>query len=397
MLSLFSIFRRLFSAPSASGVLLLAAAGLAILHANSPWAASYYQFLHFPLSLNAGLQMLPNTLLDWVNEGLMAIFFLLVSMEIKRELLEGELSPPRQALLPALAALGGIILPALIYLYINAGNAAATRGWAIPSATDIAFSLALLAVLGRRVPISLKVFLTAIAVLDDLAAILIIALYYNEGISISAVSASLVCIAVLGLFQWWRVRPLWPYLMVGLALWIMVMQSGIHATVAGVALGFAIPLRTTEGPSPLRYLESRLNPWVAYLILPIFSFANAGLSLQEFTPASFFTPMPLGIALGLILGKPLGIFLATWLSVKAGFAAKPRNATWLQVFAVGMVAGIGFTMSLFIGSLAFITEDQHNYIRLGVLGGSLISAVAGYAMLRLGYKTNRRKGYERAL
>ncbi len=316
----------------------------------------------------------------------MAVFFFLVGLEIKREMLAGQLSDPRQVILPAIAAVGGMAVPALIYTAFNLGDPVALEGWAIPTATDIAFALGVLALLGDRVPLSLKVFLTALAILDDMGAILIIAAFYTSNLSPTMLLLALVGTGTLVILNRARVSSTAPYILVGIFLWVCVLKSGVHATLAGVALGLAIPLRDPRDPerSPLRELEHRLHPWVAYGILPLFAFANAGVSFTGLTPASLLEPIPLGIALGLLLGKTVGVFSFSAVPILLGWSRLPEQSTWAGLLGVAILCGIGFTMSLFIGSLAF-EQDGLDYavaVRLGVLGGSLVAAVAGYLLLR---------------
>jgi NhaA family Na+:H+ antiporter len=329
------------------------------------------------------------SLLHWVNDGLMALFFLVVGLEIKREVLDGQLARWSDRILPGLAALAGVALPALIYVAVNRGEPLNLRGWAIPAATDIAFALGVLALLGSRVPTSLKIFLTAIAIIDDLIAVLIIAFFYTAQLSLPALAGAGGGLAVLAFFNRRGVTSLWPYLLIGALVWFFVLQSGIHATLAGVAVAMAIPLTRTPGRpdarnSPLYRLEHGLHSWVAYGIVPLFGFANAGVALDGFTPSDAASPVPLGVALGLFLGKQVGIFSAVWLLVRLGAAERPRDASWAQVYGVSLLCGIGFTMSLFIGGLAFGDgSHQNDAAKLGVLLGSIVSALAGYALLRI--------------
>ncbi len=369
---------------SAGGILLMAAAALAILFANTGLAAYYDSFLEAHLTIKYGEMGLSKPLLLWINDGLMAVFFLLVGMEIKRELVEGELSSVGQAVLPFFAAVGGVALPAGIYAYINWESPETLQGWAIPAATDIAFSLAVLSLLGSRVPVSLKIFLTAVAVIDDLCAIVIIALFYTANISFSSLTIAALCVIMLLFLNLRGCTRFAPFVILGLIMWVAVLKSGVHATIAGVILGFMIPLKVKrgDGHSMLEHMEHELHAWVAYLILPLFAFANSGVNFSGISLESITNPLPLGIALGLLLGKQIGVFLFSSLLIVFGFAKLPHGATWLQFYGVCVVCGIGFTMSLFIGSLAF--EDMHHLTqtRLGVLLGSLSAGVAGYALLR---------------
>ena len=368
---------------AAGGIVLLVAAVLALELANSPWAWLYDTLLGTPVVVQIGALRLDKPLLLWINDGLMAIFFFLVGLEIKRELIEGELSVGRQALLPAIAAVGGMAVPALIYAAVNWGDAKAMQGWAIPAATDIAFALGVLALLGPRVPVSLKVFLLAVAIIDDLGAILIIALFYTYDLSFAALMLAGAGIAGLAALNVAGVTRLTPYTVLGIIIWVCVLKSGVHATLAGVVTALAVPLRTraADEPSPLAWAEESLHPWVTYGVLPLFAFANAGVSLAGMTPASVLEPIPLGIALGLFLGKPIGIFLATYAAIRAGLGTWPEGSTRLQVLGVSALGGIGFTMSLFIGLLAFPEPAFAADVRLGVLGGSLLSAALGALLL----------------
>jgi len=379
-----SMIREFLRMEAAGGVLLVIAAVLALLLANSPAGGLYVALLDTPVVVQVGALTLAKPLLLWVNDGLMAIFFLLVGLEIKREVMEGELSTPARAALPGIAALGGMAVPAAVYLALAGGDPAAARGWAIPAATDIAFAVGVLALLGNRAPASLKVFLLALAILDDLGAIVIIALFYTA--ELSPVSLALAAVGLAGLVALNRmgVVRLAGYVLLGIFLWVCVLKSGVHATLAGVALAFAIPLRTggPRGASPLHTVEHALHPWVVYGILPVFAFANAGVSLAGLSVDALFAPVPLGIALGLFLGKQAGVMGATWAAIRLGVGALPAGATWMQFYGMALLTGIGFTMSLFIGGLAFTDEGYGVAVRIGVLSGSLLSAVAGYVVLR---------------
>ena len=373
-----------FQHEAAGGVVLVAAAAAALVISNSPLDWLYARLLDTPVGVRAGPLALEKPLLLWINDGLMAVFFFLVGLEIKRELLRGELSTFGQAALPVVAAVGGIVAPALIYVAINAGNAVALRGWAIPSATDIAFAVGVLALLGPRIPSSLKIFLLALAILDDLGAILIIALFYTAGLHWVSLLLAGMGAAVLLALNRRGVTRLAPYLLTGTFIWVCVLKSGVHATLAGVVVAIAIPMSATAAGEPtlLEQLEESLHPWVAFAILPLFAFANAGVSLQGLSLAKLIEPVPLGIALGLFIGKPVGIFCASWIAVVAGLAPRPEGASWAQLLGVGMLGGIGFTMSLFIGMLAFTDPAHAAPLRLGVLSGSLLSALAGFLVLR---------------
>lgn len=369
-----------------AGLLLIAAAVCALALANSRLDWLYDGLLETRASIRIGALSLDKPVLLWVNDGLMAIFFFLVGLEIKREFVQGELSTWRQAALPAIAALGGMVVPSLIYTIINWGDAAALRGWAIPAATDIAFALAVLAVLGDRIPPSLKVFLMALAVLDDLGGIVIIAVFYTANLSYLSLALAAACIAVLVALNRAGVTRIAPYIIIGMVMWMFVLKSGVHATLAGVATALAVPANDNADErccEPLQHLIEALHPWVAFVILPLFAFANAGVSLHGISLSALAAPIPLGIALGLLLGKQLGILAATWIAVRFQIADRPQGSTWAQVYGVSIVAGIGFTMSLFIGTLAFPGELQAAAVRIGVLAGSLASAMLGYTVLRL--------------
>jgi Na+:H+ antiporter, NhaA family len=368
---------------AAGGLALIAAALAALIVSNSPLAWLYDGFLGTPVGIRVGPLGLDKPLLLWINDGLMAIFFLLVGLEIKRELLRGELSTFGQASLPALAAVGGMLVPAVIYLAINAGDPAALKGWAIPTATDIAFSVGVLALLGSRVPASLKIFLLALAIIDDLGAIVIIALFYTEHLSLASLLPAAAGVAVLCVLNARGVSRPAPYVLAGLFIWVCVLKSGVHATLTGVIVALAIPLRTDASePSLLEQLEEGLHPWVAFAVLPLFAFANAGVSLQGLSLAKLAEPVTLGIVSGLFPGKAIGILGAAWIAVALGIARRPEGASWVQLTGVAVLGGIGFTMSLFIGMLAFSDPIHAAQLRLGVLTGSLLSAGVGYLLLR---------------
>ena len=370
---------------AASALPLLLAAILALVLANSPLAGTIQGLLDAKLSLTYGGVGLAKPLLLWINDGLMAVFFLLVGLEIKREVVEGELSRPSQVALPIAGALGGMIVPALFYIAINWGDRVALRGFAIPAATDIAFSLGVLAALGSRVPLGLKVFLTTLAIVDDLGAILIIAGFYTSHLSVEAMVVAGLCIVVLFILNRAGVRRLGPYMLIGVVLWASVLKSGVHATVAGVVLAMFIPLKSAgeaDAARPAIHLEHALKPWSAWFIMPVFAFANAGLSLGDLSLSSLVDRVPLGIVAGLFLGKQIGIVLGAGLLIALGFASLPKEASWRGLYGVAILGGIGFTMSLFIGTLAFVDATQASEVRLGVLAGSLLSALVGYAVLR---------------
>lgn len=365
---------------SSAGMLLMISAAAALLLANSPFSDTYFAVQHISL---AGLSVL-----HWINDALMALFFLLVGLELKRELLEGQLSSWSQRILPGVAALGGMLVPALIYVCFSQGDAMVLRGWAVPMATDIAFALGVLALLGTRVPASLKVFLTALAIIDDLGAVIVIALFYTRELSLPALGLAAAALTVLAAMNRLGVRRLLPYLVVGGFMWLFVLKSGVHSTLAGVALALTIPLRgrrenVATDASPLHHLEHWLHPRVAFLVIPVFGFANAGVAFGGMNLSSLIEPVPLGIAAGLFVGKQIGVFGFSWLAIRSGRAELPRDANWQQLYGVAMLCGIGFTMSLFIGSLAFGNSPElADATKVGVLVGSLISALAGAAILR---------------
>jgi NhaA family Na+:H+ antiporter len=375
-----SVFREFLDGEAAGGIILIAAAALALIVANSPLAETYFAALHAYLG--------PLSVLHWVNDALMAVFFLLVGLEIKREMLDGQLSTWPRRMLPGIAAAGGMVVPALVYIIINRDNAAALPGWAIPTATDIAFALGVLSLLGNRVPASLKVFLTALAIIDDLGAVIIIALFYTSGLSLAYLAAALAVIVVLIVLNRMGVLSLVPYLVLGAVLWVLVLKSGVHATLAGVALALTIPLRATPGiahdleHSPLHRLEHALHRFVPLIIIPIFGFANAGVSLAGFTPATLVEPLTLGVAAGLVVGKLVGVLGASALAIKLGLADLPVRAGWMQMTGIALLCGIGFTMSLFIGLLAFADNPAlQDAVKVGILAGSLVAALAGAALL----------------
>jgi len=377
---------------AASGLLLIAAAILALIINNSPLSWLYNGLLETPVVAQIGALKIAKPLLLWINDGLMALFFLLIGLEVKREVLEGQLSKPSQIVLPGMAAIGGMLVPALIYWFLNRDNPAALNGWAIPTATDIAFALGVLALLGKRVPTSLKLFLMTLAIIDDLGAIVIIAIFYSGALSTLSLMLAAACIAALVAMNRMGVVKLGPYMIIGLILWVCVLKSGVHATLAGVTLAFCIPLRTRNAePSPAQALEHALHPWVAFGILPLFAFANAGLSLNGVTLESFTHHVPMGIAIGLLLGKTIGVFGLSWLTVKSGITALPAGANWGQVLGVAILCGIGFTMSLFVGSLAFVpgSSDYAGMDRMGILTGSLLAALIGYTVTATASRKNK--------
>ncbi len=382
--------REFLKLESASGILLIGAMVLALICANTPLAEFYDLFLQTRVAVEVGALHLGKPLLLWINDGLMAVFFLLVGLEVKREVLDGELSSLPQIALPAVAAIGGMLVPALIYVWFNGGDEVALKGWAIPAATDIAFALGILALLGKGVPNSLKLFLLTLAILDDLGAIIIIALLFTSDLSLLSLGLASLAIFVLIVMNRLGVTRLAPYMVVGVFLWICVLKSGVHATLAGVVLAFAIPLRANDayGHSPLRHLEHSLHPWVAFGILPLFAFANAGVSFAGMSLQSLLSPLPLGIAAGLFLGKQFGIVGFSWLAVNLRLAKLPAGIRWREFYGMAILCGIGFTMSLFIASLALegAGETVATDARLGVLLGSLLSSVCGYLFLRRSLK-----------
>jgi NhaA family Na+:H+ antiporter len=378
---LYAGIREFLRMEAAGGIVLGLATILALIASNSGLAGIYAVFLDLPVELRLGQLQIAKPLLLWINDGLMAMFFLLVGLEIKRELVEGELSSLRQALLPAIAAVGGMAVPALLYVLCNLTDPTALHGWAIPAATDIAFAVGVLSLLGARVPIGLKVFLLALAIFDDLGAIVIIAVFYTADLSvISLLLAGGVLLVMLALNRL-GVTRIAPYALLGIVLWVCVLKSGVHATLAGVAMALAIPVRAADGESPLRQLEHALHPWVAFLVVPLFGFANAGVSFAGMSASALTHGVSLGIAAGLFIGKQLGVFGAVYASVRLGIARLPEGVGWTSLYGAGILAGIGFTMSLFIGTLAWDTADHAAPLRIGVLGGSLLSGVAGYIVL----------------
>ena len=369
-----SILRRFLTSEAAGGILLMGTAALALAVANSPLAPTYFHALHAALG--------PMSVQHWINDGLMALFFLLVGLEIKREVLDGHLARPADRTLPVIAALAGMAVPAALYLLVAGGDPALRAGWAIPSATDIAFAIGVLALLGRRAPASLKLFLTTVAIVDDMGAVAIIALFYATGLDLPALAAATGLLAAMVWLNRRGVTALSPYLALAAGLWVAVHLSGVHATIAGVLAALAIPLRADEAHSPLHRLEHALSPWVAYLVVPLFGFANAGVALGG--AGALLAPLPLAIAAGLFVGKQAGIFASVRIAVALGWGERPAGASWRQVYGVALLCGIGFTMSLFIGGLAFPGRPELvDQVKLGVLAGSILSALAGYTVLRL--------------
>ena len=380
-----SPFKWFFKLEAASGLVLLISAILALIISNSDLSSLYFETLNKYLFIginNFGLKL---SVLHWINDALMAIFFFFVTLEIKREFLQGELSNIKQALLPIIAAVGGMVVPALFYVVINFGDPETINGWAIPSATDIAFSLGVLSLLGKRVPLSLKVFLTALAIIDDLGAILIIALFYSGDLNVMYLSLMLVAFIILLVINKFNVKVFFPYLLIGLLLWDFTHNSGIHATIAGVLLAMTIPHRKKEKDfSLLIKIEHAISPYVAFGIMPLFAFANAGVSLEGLSLSSLLDKVPLGILLGLFVGKQLGVFVFSYVSIKLKIAQMPGNSSWYNFYGVGILTGIGFTMSLFVGNLAFVENAQYmDGVKIGVLTGSLLSTLAGYFLILL--------------
>ena len=381
-------FKWFFQLEAASGLILLIAAIIALVVSNSNFSEHYFNSLEHYLFIginNLGLKL---SVHHWINDLLMAVFFFFVTLEIKREFIQGELSNLKKAMLPIIAAVGGMVVPALFYIIINFGNNETLNGWAIPSATDIAFSLGILSLLGSRVPISLKIFLTALAIIDDLGAILIIAFFYSGDLSISYLSLILISYIFLLVLNKFGVKKFIPYLLVGIFMWFFTYKSGIHATIAGVLLASTIPHRTKDKDfSLLIKIEHAISPYVAFMIMPLFAFANAGVSLEGLTLSSLMMPVPLGILLGLFVGKQLGVMLFSFFAVRFGVAQMPDNSNWFSLYGVSILTGIGFTMSLFVGNLAFIESTQYiDGVKIGVLAGSLLSTIFGYLILSIAIK-----------
>jgi NhaA family Na+:H+ antiporter len=385
-----SLIREFLKLESAGGVLLVIATVMALIMKNSAYSDWYGALLNTPVNVAIGEFQIAKPLLLWINDGLMAVFFFVVGLELKREFLEGELSNRDQIMLPAFAATGGMLVPAAIYAYINWGHPVTMNGWAIPAATDIAFALGVLALLGSRVPVTLKLFLMALAILDDVGAIIIIALFYTTELSTLSLTTAGICLFLLIYLNKRGVTHLPVYIFIGVIMWASVLKSGVHATLAGVFLAFTIPLRDAENPqhSPLRQLEHELHPSVAYVILPLFAFANAGVPLAGMTIKALLEPVSLGIIAGLFIGKQLGVFSFAWLAIKLKLASLPEKVSWTQLYGAAILCGIGFTMSLFIASLAFehVGQEYIRQVRLGILTASLLSAVLGYLLLRFTQK-----------
>lgn len=380
---------RFINHEATAGLILVLAAAFALIVTNVGYAEFYDHFLELPVSVRIGGIGLDKTLVHWINDGLMAIFFFLVGLEIKREVLQGNLSSREQITLPAMAALGGMLAPALIYVFFNWGNAETLQGWAVPAATDIAFALGALALVGSRVPLSLKVFLLTLATLDDLGAIVIIAIFYTSDLSLFGLGFAGIAFVLLITLNLMRIDRTAPYIFLGFAMWVFVLKSGVHATLAGVAVAMTIPLLRRDGSNFIHAIEESLHPYVKFLILPLFAFANAGIPLTGLSMDGLTSSVPLGITAGLVFGKPLGILLAVIVCVSLGIAKLPERSTWTHLAGVGCLAGIGFTMSLFIGTLAFYTPGQIDAVRVGVIAGSIISTGLGLAILWVG--SNRSK------
>jgi len=379
----FSRIQEFIRLETSGGVVLMIAAILAMIIANTPLSATYDLILGTYIKVGIGNFEIAKPAILWINDGLMAIFFFLVGLEIKREVLAGELSSFDKAILPIMAAIGGMAVPGIIFAIVNWGTPENLNGWAIPTATDIAFALGILALIGSRAPIALKIFLLAIAIIDDLGAIVIIAIFYTSELSINALSISMIGFAAAVALNRLGIQRTAPYFLVGIIVWVFVLKSGVHATLAGVLIAFTIPLKAKNEDEALLYkMEHGLHPWVAFLILPVFAFANAGVNFTGIGIDDLLQPLTLGIAVGLFLGKQIGVFLATWIGVKSGIARLPENVSWKHVYGVACLTGVGFTMSLFIGSLAFTTADAMNAVRLGVVLGSVLSGITGYLLLK---------------
>ena len=379
----FSRVQEFIKLETSGGVILMIAAIFAMIIANTPLSAIYDLILGTYIKVGIGNFEIAKPAILWINDGLMAIFFFLVGLEIKREVLAGELSSFDKAILPIMAAIGGMAVPGIIFAIVNWGTPENLNGWAIPTATDIAFALGILALIGSRAPIALKIFLLAIAIIDDLGAIVIIAIFYTSELSINALAISMLGFAAAVVLNRMGIQRTAPYLLVGIVMWVFVLKSGVHATLAGVLIAFTIPLKAKDGDEALLYkMEHGLHPWVAFLILPVFAFANAGVNFTGIGIDDLLQPLTLGIAVGLFLGKQIGVFLATWIGVKSGIARLPENVSWKHVYGVACLTGVGFTMSLFIGSLAFTTADVMNAVRLGVVLGSVLSGIIGYLLLK---------------
>ena len=382
-----SVIRNFVRLESSSGILLLIAGLIALVLSNSSFAGVFDHILHLKLYFGTNLPLFYKSIQHWINDGLMVIFFFVVGLELKREFLEGELSMPSQAILPVIAAVGGMAVPAIFYLLFNFNNPETFQGWAIPSATDIAFSLGVLSLLGKKVPISLKIFLMALAIIDDLGAIIIIALFYSSNLEIFSLLVVLFILFFLYLCNRRNLQNIWIYILLGFFLWIFIQNAGIHATISGVLLAIFVPHKKTKQGSLLTCAENKLHPWVAYLIMPLFALTNAGVYLGDVSLASLSNPVPLGIMTGLFFGKQIGVFFTTFLLIKMGYARLPSGSNWIQMYGIAMLAGIGFTMAMFINFLAFDTDIYINQAKIAILIASFMSAVLGYILLN--FKSSR--------
>ena len=382
-----SVIRNFVRLESSSGILLLIAGLIALVLSNSSFAGIFDHILHLKLYFGTNLPLFYKSIQHWINDGLMVIFFFVVGLELKREFLEGELSMPSQAILPVIAAVGGMAVPAIFYLLFNFNNPETFQGWAIPSATDIAFSLGVLSLLGKKVPISLKIFLMALAIIDDLGAIIIIALFYSSNLEIFSLLVVLFILFFLYLCNRRNLQNIWIYILLGFFLWIFIQNAGVHATISGVLLAIFIPHKKTKQGSLLTCAENKLHPWVAYLIMPLFALTNAGVYLGDVSLASLSNPVPLGIMTGLFFGKQIGVFFTTFLLIKMGYARLPSGSNWIQMYGIAMLAGIGFTMAMFINFLAFDTDIYINQAKIAILIASFTSAVLGYILLN--FKSSR--------
>ena len=378
-----SVIRNFVKLESSSGIILLFAGLVALILSNSSFADAFNHILHLKLYFGTNLPLFYKSIQHWINDGAMVIFFFCIGLEIKREFLEGELSMPSQAILPVIAAVGGMAVPAIFYLLFNFNNPETFQGWAIPSATDIAFSLGVLSLLGKRVPMSLKIFLMALAIIDDLGAIIIIALFYSSGLEPLSLFVVLFILFFLYLCNKRNLQNIWIYIFLGFLLWIFIQNAGIHATIAGVLLAIFIPHEKTKQGSLLTCAESKLHPWVAYLIMPLFALTNAGVYLGDVSLASLSNPVPLGIMSGLFFGKQIGVFFTTFLLIKMGYARLPSESNWIQMYGIALLTGIGFTMAMFINFLAFDTDIYINQAKIAILIASFASAVLGYILLNV--------------
>ena len=382
-----SVIRNFVRLESSSGILLLIAGLIALVLSNSSFAGVFDHILHLKLYFGTNLPLFHKSIQHWINDGLMVIFFFVVGLELKREFLEGELSMPSQAILPVIAAVGGMAVPAIFYLLFNFNNPETFQGWAIPSATDIAFSLGVLSLLGKKVPISLKIFLMALAIIDDLGAIIIIALFYSSNLEIFSLLVVLFILFFLYLCNRRNLQNIWIYILLGFFLWIFIQNAGVHATISGVLLAIFVPHKKTKQGSLLTCAENKLHPWVAYLIMPLFALTNAGVYLGDVSLASLSNPVPLGIMTGLFFGKQIGVFFTTFLLIKMGYARLPSGSNWIQMYGIAMLTGIGFTMAMFINFLAFDTDIYINQAKIAILIASFMSAVFGYILLN--FKSSR--------